>query len=91
VATFFAILYVDDAYLALRDLEFPQQLLDILVCLFACVGLETNVQKTQTMTCTLGRLEDPNPAADCIIPTDVRGIGNSKVMGQSEGEVQSVQ
>ncbi len=29
---------------------------DILVGIFACVGLETNVQKTQTMICTPGRI-----------------------------------
>ncbi len=56
LATFFAIFYVDDAYLASRDPEFLQQALDILVKLFARVGLETKVKKTQTMMCTPGRI-----------------------------------
>jgi hypothetical protein len=43
MAAFFAIFYVDDAYLALRDPEFLQQALDILVKLFAHVGLKTKV------------------------------------------------
>ena len=47
--TFFAIFYVDNAYLASRDAEFLQRTLDLLVSLFARVGLETNVSKTQTM------------------------------------------
>ena len=34
MATFFAIFYVDDAYLASRDLDFLQLALDILVSLF---------------------------------------------------------
>jgi hypothetical protein len=56
LATFFAIFYVDDAYLASRDPEFLQWVLDILVELFARVGLKTNVKKTQTMICTPGRI-----------------------------------
>ena len=48
MASFFAVFYVDDAYLASRDPEFLQRALDILVDLFARVGLETNVQKMQT-------------------------------------------
>ncbi len=56
MAVFFAIFYVDNAYLASRDPEFLQQVLDILCNLFACVGLETNVKKTQTMICTTGRI-----------------------------------
>ena len=53
LATFFAIFYVvDDVYLASRDAEFPQCMLDILVSLFEQVGLETNTSKTQTMICT---------------------------------------
>ncbi len=47
MATFFAIFYVVDAYLASQDPDFLQRGLDILVDLFACVGLKTNVQKTQ--------------------------------------------
>ncbi len=56
MATFFAIFHVDDAYLAPCDPDFLQRALDIIVSLFACVGLETNTQKTQTMICTLGRI-----------------------------------
>ncbi len=56
MATFFAIFYVDDAYLVSRDPDFLQRVLDIIVDLFACIGLETNVQKTQTMICTPGRI-----------------------------------
>jgi hypothetical protein len=56
MADFFAIFYLDDAYLASWDLEFLQQALDILVNLIAHVGLETNVKKTQTMICTPGRI-----------------------------------
>jgi hypothetical protein len=56
MATFFAIFYVDDAYLASRDPDFLQRALDVLVDLFARVGLETNVKKTQAMTCMPGRI-----------------------------------
>ena len=63
MATFFAIFYVDDAYLASRDLEFLQRALDILVNLFVRVGLGTNVKKTQTMICTQGRIRTQLPTA----------------------------
>jgi predicted DsbA family dithiol-disulfide isomerase len=43
----FTIFYVDDAYVAARD---------VLVDTFARVGLETNIAKTQAMTCTPGRM-----------------------------------
>ena len=56
LATFFAILYVDDVYLASRDPDFLQRALDVLVDLFVQVGLETSVKKTQTMICTPGRI-----------------------------------
>ncbi len=46
MAAFFAIFYVDDAYLALRNPEFLQRALDILVNLFTRVGLKINVKKT---------------------------------------------
>ncbi len=49
MAAFFAIFYVDDAYLASQDPEFLQWVLDILVNLFARVGLKTNMKKTQMM------------------------------------------
>jgi hypothetical protein len=60
--TFFAIFYVDDAYLASRDAEFLQRALDLLVSLFARVGLETNMSETQTMICILGRIRTQLPA-----------------------------
>jgi hypothetical protein len=63
MAAFFAIFYVDDPYLALLDPGFLQRVLDILVDLFACVGLKTNVKKTQTMICTPGRIQTQLPAA----------------------------
>ena len=52
IATFFAIFYVDDAYLTLQDADFLQQALFILVDLFGQVGLLTNTKKTQVMICT---------------------------------------
>jgi hypothetical protein len=42
---FFAIFYVDDAYLAAKDPDFLQVALTSLVSLFKHVGLETNVKK----------------------------------------------
>jgi hypothetical protein len=56
MATFFAIFYVDDAYLASRNPDFLQRALNVIVGLFARVGLETNAQKTQAMICTPGRI-----------------------------------
>ncbi len=56
MATFFAIFYVDDVYLASCDPDFLQRALDVIVGLFACVGLKTNALKTQTMICTRGRI-----------------------------------
>jgi hypothetical protein len=44
MATFFAIFYVDDAYLALRDPDFLQRALDVLIDLFVRVGLEANAK-----------------------------------------------
>jgi hypothetical protein len=63
ITAFFAIFYVDNAYLASWDLEFLQRVLDILVDLFAHVGLETNVKKTQTMICMPGRIQFQLPLA----------------------------
>jgi hypothetical protein len=63
MAAFFAIFYVDDAYLASRDPEFLQRALEILVDLFARVGLKTNLKKTQTMICKPGRIRTQLPAA----------------------------
>jgi hypothetical protein len=56
MATFFAIFYVDEAYLASRDPDFLQRALDVIVGLFDRVGLETNIQKMQAMICTPGRI-----------------------------------
>jgi hypothetical protein len=56
MATFFAIFYVDDAYLASWDAEFLQYVLTYLVHLFECIGLQTNTTKTQTIICTPGRI-----------------------------------
>ncbi len=56
MATFFAIFYVNDAYLASCDPDFLQRALDIIVSLFAGIGLKTNVQKMQTMICNPGRI-----------------------------------
>ena len=53
--TLFAIFYVDDAYIASRDPVFLQQAIDGLVSAFERVGLETNIKKTQAMTCTLDK------------------------------------
>jgi hypothetical protein len=56
MATFFAIFYVNDAYLASCDPEFLQRALNVIVGLFSHIGLETNAQKMQTMICTPGRI-----------------------------------
>jgi hypothetical protein len=56
MAAFFAIFYVDDAYLASWDAGFLQHLLDILANLFKRVSLQTKTSKTQTMICTPGRI-----------------------------------
>jgi hypothetical protein len=56
MVAFFAIFYVDDAYLAARDADFLQVALNSLVSLFERVGLETNVKKMQAMICTPSRI-----------------------------------
>jgi hypothetical protein len=56
MAAFFAIFYVDDAYLADRDPDFLQVALTSLASLLECVGLETNVKKMQAKICTPGRI-----------------------------------
>jgi hypothetical protein len=63
MAAFFGIFYVDNANLASQDPEFLQRALDILVNLFARVGLKTNVKKTQTMICTPRRIQTQLPMA----------------------------
>ena len=62
MSTFFAIFYVDDAYLASRYGKFLQRPLDLLVGLFERVGLEMNTSKMQTMICILGRIRTKLPA-----------------------------
>ncbi len=54
MAAFFAIFYIDDAYLTARDPDFLQVALNSLVSLFKRVGLETKVKKMQAMICTPG-------------------------------------
>ena len=61
MSTFFAIFYVNNAYLASRDAEILQRALDLLVSLFERVGLEANTSKMQTMICTLGRIRTQLP------------------------------
>jgi hypothetical protein len=56
MVTLFAIFYVDDAYITSRDPVFLQQAIDGLVSAFERVGLETNIKKTQAMTCTPGTI-----------------------------------
>jgi hypothetical protein len=56
MAALFAIFYVDDAYVAARYPVFLQRTLDVLVDTFACVGLKTNIAKTQAMICTPGKI-----------------------------------
>jgi hypothetical protein len=54
MVAFFAIFYVDDAYLATRDPNFLQVALNSLISLFKRIGLETNIKKMQAMICTPG-------------------------------------
>ncbi len=61
MVTFFAIVYVDNAYLASRDAGFLQHTLTLLVHLFERIGLQTNTTKTQTMICTPGRIRTQLP------------------------------
>jgi RNase P subunit RPR2 len=56
MATLFTIFYVDDAYIASRDPVFLQRAIDGLVSAFERIGLETNIKKTQAMTCTPGTI-----------------------------------
>jgi hypothetical protein len=55
-STFFAIVYVNNVYLASQDAGFLQHALTLLVNLFQRVGLQTNTSKTQTMICTPGQI-----------------------------------
>jgi hypothetical protein len=45
-STFFAIFYINNAYLASQDAGFLQHALNLLVDLFKRVGLQTNTSKT---------------------------------------------
>jgi len=56
MATLFAIFYVDDMYIASRDPVFLQRAINGLVSTFERVDLETNIKKTQVMTCTPGTI-----------------------------------
>ncbi len=54
--TLFTIFYVNDAYIASRDPVLLQRAINGLVSAFKRVGLETNIKKTQAMTCTPGTI-----------------------------------
>jgi hypothetical protein len=56
MATFFAIFYVNDAYLESHKWNFLQRALNVIVGLFDHVGLKTNVQKTQAIVCIPRRI-----------------------------------
>jgi hypothetical protein len=62
MTTFFAIFYVDDAFLASWDAGFLQHASTLLVNLFKRVGLQANMSKTQTMICTPGRIRTQLPS-----------------------------
>ncbi len=62
MATFFAIFYVDNAFLTSWDVGFLQHALTLLVNLFERVGLQANMSKTQTMICTPGRIRTQLPS-----------------------------
>ncbi len=55
-ATFFAIFYINDAYLASWHAGFLQHALTLLVNSFQWVGLQINTSKMQTIICTPGRI-----------------------------------
>jgi hypothetical protein len=56
LAALFAVFYVDDAYVVARDLVFLQHALNILVDTFTCVGLKTNIAKTQAKIYMPGKI-----------------------------------
>jgi hypothetical protein len=62
IATFFAIFYVNNAFLASRDAGFLQHTLTLLVDLFKRVGLQANTTKTQTLVCTPGHIRTQLPS-----------------------------
>jgi hypothetical protein len=62
MATFFAIFYVDDTFLASQDAGFLQHALTLLVDLFEQVGLQAKTTKTQMLVCTLGHIRTQLPS-----------------------------
>jgi hypothetical protein len=60
-ATFFAIFYVNNAYLASQDAGFLQHALTLLADLFQRVGLQTNTSKMQMMICAPGQIQTQLP------------------------------
>ena len=50
------IFYVNDGYIALRDAEFLQEALNILVVTFKRTGLAMNTKKMQAMVCMPGKI-----------------------------------
>ena len=56
IEALFAIFYVDDGYIASKDVEFLQEALHILVKTFRRVGLATNTKTMQAMVCTPGKI-----------------------------------
>ncbi len=62
MATFFAIFYVNDAFLASWDAGFLQHALTLLVDLFGRVGLQADTTKTQMLVCTPGRIRTQLPS-----------------------------
>ncbi len=62
MVTFFAIFYVNNAFLASWDAGFLQHALTLLVDLFEWVGLQANMTQTQTLVCTPGRIRTQLPS-----------------------------
>ena len=58
-----AIFYTDNAFIALRDPEFLQRAMHVLIHLFECAGLQTSTLNTNVMTCLLGRIRCRLPSA----------------------------
>jgi hypothetical protein len=56
IATFFAIFYINNVYLASWDAVFLQRTLTLLVHLVERIGIQTNTLKTQTIICTPGQI-----------------------------------
>jgi hypothetical protein len=48
--------FIDNRLVATRCLEWLRSLLSILITLFECIGLQTNTEKTQVMTCLPGKI-----------------------------------